>query len=291
LQNTDIPLQIFYTMKKGILFIGIMWLMAGCGPDKQEDNKAVTVSIAPQKYFAEALLPAGYHVNVMVPPGASPATYEPTPRQLRDLKRSAAYIRIGAIEFEQVWMEKIKSNNPSLTIIRADKGIDYIKEGKERDPHIWTSPAIVQKMAANMVRSFQDIFPEDTAVIRKNHQKLLHTIDSTHRVIATQLAPHKGKAFIIYHPALSYFSRDYGIKQIAIEHHGKEPSAHDMEHLMEEGKSMAINTVFIQEQFDQRSAKTIASELSAEVITINPLSEQWAAAMTDIAEKIAASFN
>lgn len=277
-------------MKKLWLAAFLIWLMAGCNPGEREEHHTITVSIAPQKYFAEALLPGGYNVNVMVPPGASPATYEPTPRQLRQLSHSAAYVRIGEIEFEQVWMNKIKSNNPSLKIVRADEGVTFIKEGNEKDPHIWTSPVLAKTMASNMFQAFQKTFPEDSAIIRKNHEQLQKTIDSTHQVIRKQLQPHQGKAFIIYHPALSYFARDYNLEQIAIEHHGKEPSAHDMEHLMEHGKEMQASTVFIQKQFDQRSARTIAEELSAEVVTINPLSDDWSRAMTDIAEKIAESF-
>lgn len=276
---------------KYILIAFTLFFVASCSIKNNETENVVTVSITPQKYFAEQLLPDGYKVNVMVPPGSSPATYEPTPRQLQLLSKSAAYVRIGAIEFEEVWMDKIKDNNPDLEIIYSDKSVDYMKEGQERDPHIWTSPQRVKILVSNMAEKFKPLFPEDAATIESNREQLMQRIDEVDKTIRNQLKPYRGKAFIIYHPALAYFANDYQLEQIAIEHHGKEPSAHDMEHIMKKGKNMNIRTVFIQKQFDRQSAVTIAEELDAKVVTVNPLSEKWDEAMLDIATKLESSFN
>jgi len=276
---------------KYILTILSFFLLASCSTKNNETKNVVTVSITPQKYFAEQLLPDDYEVNVMVPPGSSPATYEPTPRQLQLLSKSAAYVRIGAIEFEQVWMNKIRDNNPDLEIIHSDKSVEYLKEGQERDPHIWTSPQRVKTLVSNMAERFKSLFPEESTTIESNREDLMHRINEVHKTIKNQLKPHEGRAFIIYHPALAYFANDYQLEQIAIEHHGKEPSAHDMEHIMKKGQDMNIKTVFIQKQFDRQSAVTIAEEIDAKVITINPLSEKWDEAMLDIASKLKSSFN
>lgn len=276
---------------KYILIAFTLFFVASCSIKNNETENVVTVSITPQKYFAEQLLPDGYKVNVMVPPGSSPATYEPTPRQLQLLSKSAAYVRIGAIEFEEVWMDKIKDNNPDLEIIYSDKSVDYMKEGQERDPHIWTSPQRVKILVSNMAEKFKPLFPEDAATIESNREQLMQRIDEVDKTIRNQLKPYRGQAFIIYHPALAYFANDYQLEQIAIEHHGKEPSAHDMEHIMKKGKNMNIRTVFIQKQFDRQSAVTIAEELDAKVVTVNPLSEKWDEAMLDIATKLESSFN
>ena len=213
---------------KYILTILSFFLLASCSTKNNETENVVTVSITPQKYFAEQLLPDNYKVNVMVPPGSSPATYEPTPRQLQLLSKSTAYVRIGAIEFEETWMDKIKDNNPDLEIIHSDKSVDYMKEGQERDPHIWTSPQRVKILVSNMAESFKPLFPEDAATIESNREKLIQRIDEVDKTIRKQLKPYRGQAFIIYHPALAYFANDYQLEQIAIEHHGKEPFAHDM---------------------------------------------------------------
>lgn len=269
------------------LLLAILW---GCNSNEIVTQKTITISIAPQKYFVEALLPDDYAVNMMVPPGASPATYEPTPKQLQRLSRSEIYVRIGKIEFEQIWMPKIKDINPELKVVDASEGVDFIKEGQEADPHIWTSPILAKQMTKTMSEAFIAQFPEDKETIRQNTEKLLHEIEEMHQVIKGQLAAHSGRSFLIYHPALAYFARDYELRQMAIEHDGKEPSASDMTHILEKAKKENIRTVFVQQQFDQRNAATIADELGAEVAVINPLSENWKSSILDISKKLKKSF-
>lgn len=274
---------------------------SGCQQQEEEDKRIVTVSIAPQKYFAKQLLPENYEVNVMVPPGSSPATYEPTTRQLQKLQKSGAYIRIGEIEFEKVWMEKIKSINPTLPVFDASAGVTFIEDGNhnhnhgsghhhERDPHIWTSPKLCKTVLLNTAEALIKSFPADSAIVQKKYYRATNVIDSLDREIEAMLAPHAGKHFLIYHPALSYFARDYNLNQLAIESLGKEPSASGMASILKIARQEGIATVFIQQQFNQRSAKTIAEELDAKVVTINPLDENWDSAMGDIASKIKAAF-
>ncbi len=285
-------------MKKIFAITILLALLAGCNTNEKETQKTITISIAPQKYFAKKLLPDDYAINMMVPPGASPATYEPTPKQLRKLSQSELYVRIGKIEFEQVWMPKIEDINPGLKVIDASEGVDFIEDGhthghgheQEADPHIWTSPILAKQMTENMSHAFIEQFPEDKETILKNTEKFLSELEEIHQTIQDQLGEHSGRAFLIYHPALAYFARDYQLRQMAIEHHGKEPSASDMTHILKEAKEENIRTVFIQQQFDQRSAVTIADELGAEVAVINPLSENWKSGILDISKKIKKSF-
>lgn len=284
-----------------ILILLSSLFFSGCTQQMDEDKRIVTVSIAPQKYFTKQLLPENYEVNVMVPPGSSPATYEPTTRQLQKLQKSGAYIRIGEIEFEKVWMDKIKSINPTLPVFDASAGVTFIEDGNhdhthgnghhhERDPHIWTSPKLCKTVLLNTAKALIRTFPGDSAIIQKKYSKATNVIDSIDREIEEMLAPHTGKHFLIYHPALSYFARDYNLNQLAIESFGKEPSASGMASILKTARQEGIATVFIQQQFNQRSAKTIAEELDAQVVTINPLDENWDRAMGDIASKIKAAF-
>lgn len=277
-------------MRKIIVVILLSTLFAACH-QPENNHTVVTVSIAPQKYFAEKILPEGIQVNVMISPGDSPATYEPTPLQIQELSRSKAYIRIGEIEFEKAWIEKLSDAAPTVTFYNSSEHIDFISDGHhDKDPHIWVSPENAKKMAQNMAHAFTKEFPEHETVIWQNMTQLVKEIDSVHVVIKEMMAPHQGETFIIYHPALSYFAQDYALEQHAIEHHGKEPSVSGMEHLLEVGVESEISTIFIQKQFDQRKAKTIAQELNAQVVEIDPLSENWKTAMLDIGRKISASF-
>jgi zinc transport system substrate-binding protein len=79
----------------------------------------VFVSILPQKYFVEQIAGDTVDVEVMVMPGASPATYEPRPRQMSMLAKADLYLAIG-VPFERTWLPRIKATNPNLTIVHLD---------------------------------------------------------------------------------------------------------------------------------------------------------------------------
>lgn len=80
------------------------------------------VSILPQKYFVEQIGGDRVSVNVMVLPGASPATYEPKPKQMADLSKTDIYFSIG-VPFERTWLERFRSLNKKMVIAETDKGI------------------------------------------------------------------------------------------------------------------------------------------------------------------------
>ena len=86
------------------------------------DKLPVFVSIVPQKYFVQQIGKDLVDIQVMVQPGASPATYEPKPKQMVDLSKAKIYFAIG-VPFENVWLEKIAAPNPDMRVIHTDHGI------------------------------------------------------------------------------------------------------------------------------------------------------------------------
>ena len=97
-------------MKKTVLILGLILLATACGTGSNHPEKPlISVSILPQQYFIDQLAGDLVEVNVLIPPGASPATYEPTVSQLTKLDQSELYLRIGYIGFERSWMDKITS--------------------------------------------------------------------------------------------------------------------------------------------------------------------------------------
>jgi zinc transport system substrate-binding protein len=93
---------------------------------------------------------------------------------------------------------------------------------------------------------------------------------------------------MIYHPALSYFARDYGLHQISIEEGGKEPSPAHLKEIIEVCKTEKVRIVFIQPEFDRRNAEVMAKETGTRIVPINPLSYNWEEEMIKIAKELAA---
>jgi zinc transport system substrate-binding protein len=111
-------------------------------------------------------------------------------------------------------------------------------------------------------------------------------IDSVDALVREKLAGIKQNTIITYHPAWTYFTDSYGLKQISIEDHGRQPNANDLALLVKKAKKLGIKAVFIQPQFDNNTAKIIANEIGAELVEIDPLPEDFLANIVDITNKI-----
>lgn len=266
-----------------------------CIKTYQQENR-ITVTIEPQRYFASQLADTFFTVETMVPPGTSPETYDPSPVQMTALARSKAYFCIGHIGFEEAWMDKLIANHPQVRFFDNSKGVELIETGAhahgkrhhgKTDPHIWSSPREAQTIVKNMYKALLRIDPGHATVYTKNYRQLTAQIKETDEKIADILKTSSPKAFVIYHPALSYFARDYGLVQYCIENDGKEPSPEQLKDLVETVKNLQIGTVFVQQEFDLKNAEAIAHETGCKLVVINPLAYEWNEEMIRIAHALA----
>lgn len=272
-------------------FLLIALLLTACGGRQQAEQKPViTVSIEPLRYFAEAIAGDRYQVVSMVPEGSSPETYDPTPQQMVGLSRSRAFLRVGYLGYEQVWTDRLQQNAKGVPFFDLSEGIDLIREEGHAhaggvEPHIWTSITNAEIIADNIFRAICRLDPEHAEQYKANAAGLKAKIAKLDKEIQAYL-PGAGKAFLIYHPALSYFARDYGLTQISIEEGGKEPSPAQLKALIARCKEMGVEVVFVQKEFDTRNAEVIANELHIPIVAINPLSYQWEREMRTIARML-----
>jgi zinc transport system substrate-binding protein len=275
-----------------------------------ESEEMVFVSILPQKFFVQQISGDSLAVEVMVLPGASPATYEPKSSQMRKLANSSAYFAIG-VPFENAWLDKISGINPAMKIIHTDLGINKIAMEKHfheedhhssemadgdseehnhqqtgLDPHIWLSPVLVKTQAETIYNNLKELFPDKSPLFTTNYRAFLDTLDRLHKEIQNQLSDIKGKRFMVFHPSWGYFAKEYGLEQIAIEIEGKSPKPSQMKEIIEHAKELNINVIFAQSQFSVKSATIIAGEISGEVILVDPLAENYFANMKDVAAQL-----
>lgn len=284
-----------------ILSIGLFCLMA-C-QQKPTDEKIVSVTIEPQRYFAEKIAGNKYKIHTVVPAGQSPETYDPTPLQMIRIGESDAYLKIGYIGFEQAWMKKIKDNTPGLLIFDLSEGMDLLKnqEPEEEasghahhhhpadgpDPHIWNSVSGAKVIAKNTLDAFVALDKENETYYQANYEKLMAEIHQTEQILRNLLTPLNDRTFIIYHPALTYFAHEFGLTQLCIEMDGKEPSPAQLKKLVETAKDHQAHVVFIQQEFDRKNAELIAKETGCKLVTINPLDINWNKEMIHIAKSLA----
>lgn len=290
-------------LKSYFFFIGLsVILMFGCTSQstKNQMGKAtVSVSILPQKYIVDRLTDSTVIVNVMVPPGTSPEMYEPSPMQMKEVGNSAIYFAVGPLEFESTILPRIKELNPNIKFVNLSDGINLLEGHRHReimgeadhhhtnyDPHIWTSTAEFKKMAENTCKELCEAFPDKKELFQGNLLNLNQDVDNLDQRIKKMVEGSKTKDFLIYHPALTYFSKEYGLNQIAIEEDGKNPSAQKLTELLSLAKKEGLNAVFIQSQFDSHNAEIVAMELGGEIVKIDPLGYDWLKNMNDMVDKL-----
>ena len=282
-------------MKK-LIYILTLFICCACGHTPQQSEKPViTVTLEPLRYFTEAIAGDCFEIVSMVPKGSSPESYDPTPQQLVNLSKSQAYLRIGYIGFEQAWMKKLEANYPTMKVYDTSKGVDLIRaEGHWHgnhyheggvEPHIWNSTQNASVIADNIYAALCEMDADHQPEYKQRLDSLKQVIARTDADVRTLLA-NADSTFLIYHPALSYFARDYGLHQISIEEGGKEPSPATLKTLIETCRREGAQVIFVQQEFDQRNAQLIADELGIEIVPINPLSHDWAEEMLRVANAL-----
>jgi zinc transport system substrate-binding protein len=286
---------------KSAIVVIILLSLFGCN-NKQGDEKIISVTIEPQRYFAERIGGDRFTVHTVVPAGQSPETYDPTPQQMIRVSKSLAYLRIGYIGFEQAWMQSIQENNPEMKVFDLSEGIELILETDEEDepddhhpghhpggidPHIWNSIHGAKTIALNTLNAFLALDEEHTDDYLHNYAQLMKEIDETGAGLSECISPLSNRTFIIYHPALTYFAKEFNLTQLCIEMEGKEPSPAQLRKLVETARQHQTKVVFIQQEFDRKNAELIAKETGCRLVAINPLSYDWSKEMIHIAKSLA----
>lgn len=277
-------------------------LLVACAPKKTVDagQPVVTVSIEPIRYFAEAVAGDRFQVVSLVPKGASPETYDPTPRQLMELSESRAWLRTGYIGFELAWAKRLADNAPRLQIFDLSEGIELIRDTLAEEsathahyheggvePHIWNSALNARRIVVHIAKALTALDPVGETIYRRRCDSLCLAIERTDSLCRAWLSRSGAdRAFMIYHPALSYFARDYALKQIPIEAGGKEPTPAHLGELMKTCRQRGVRVIFVQPEFDRRNAELISQQTGARVVEVNPLAYDWQAEMLHVAQEL-----
>lgn len=280
--------------------------------DINDDKIGVIVSIPPQAEFVEKVGGDKVIVTVMVPPGANPHTYEPSPVQLEEVSRAQIYAKVGSgIEFELVWMDKIININEKMLVVDSSGGVkffavtyengvpvDYneydkgsMDESKLKgiDPHIWLSPLNAKIMSENIYEGLVQVDSENQEYYKKNLDNYLAELDILDEEISKMFSEKENKVIMVFHPTWTYFALDYGIKQMTIEEEGKEPTAEGIKDLIDKARKYNIKVIFASPEFSTKSAEAIAKEIGGSVKLVSSLKKNYMKNMKEVARAFAGS--
>jgi zinc transport system substrate-binding protein len=276
--------------------LGLASVVRAAGP------MTVAVSIPPQAWIVETIGGEHVEVEVMLPPGAAPATYEPRPRQMEHLGRASLYFAIGA-PFEKGWLPRFRSSNQAMRVvdtierIRRRPMVRHAPDGDDHhgeagvDSHVWLAPPLVRLQAQTVRDALIETDPAHAAAYQAGFRRAAAEINAVDGEILDVLAdvPVERRRFMVFHPAFGYFAEAYGLEQMTIEIEGKEPGPRELREVIESAQRQGVEVIFIEPQFPQRAARALAEEIGAGVDTLDPLERDWPAGMRAIAATLKAS--
>lgn len=257
-------------------------LMLSCDRDERQSRRVITVTLPTQQWILEQIAGDTWDVQTLLQPGANPETFEPTMKQLMALEESKAYVIIGMPGYEQAIIERVRENFPALQVISCTTGIQatghsHASEARTShshdllhgDPHVWTSLRNARIMAANMLETLTKLDPGGEKMYNARFRSLDARLKALDDSVTQVLSAHRGSAFVVWHPSLSYFARDYGLTQIAMEHEGKEASAARMRASLDKARAEKPSVFFLQREYDSRQAITLAQEAGIPLSSIS----------------------
>lgn len=284
-------------------------LITGCGRSTGDRNRVLSVSIEPQRYLLEAIAGPDWEVRSILSKGEDPESYDPTMSDFRKLNDSEIYFTVGTIPFEEKIAAQIGSG---VAVVRTSEHVDLLEgthghdHGRDEehehehhghshehefDPHIWASVGNLRAMAGTMLEALVEKDPANAEAYKANFKKLSLHLDSCGQVIESNLSEVSPRCFVVWHPSLSYYARDYNLEQLALGSDNKEFSARAFRSSMDGARSLGAGLFLVQPDFDAGRSLSIASEAGLRSETINTLAYDLPTELIRISQLLKHCFN
>lgn len=280
-----------------LFFLLIFIYQTSISSEEVQSKPLVLVSIAPYRPFVKAIAGESVDVMVIVPPGSSSHTFEPTPKQMIAASHADLWFSIGE-SFEDKFSKVASKYSKKMEVVNLREGVELIKidpttshyhcscQKNFEDIHFWLSPKEVMTQVKTIASALSKKYPENAELYKNNLMDFLKEVEVLDMEIKSLLKDCFGKILFVSHPAYAYFARDYGLIQLSVEVEGKDPTSRQLTDLIKKVENANVKIVFIQPQYSNKGAYLIAKQLNASVVSIDPYSEDFFGNMLTIAKKI-----
>lgn len=281
--------------KKIVCYVAVAVILAACSSKNQsytDDKTILAVSIEPQRAILEKLVDSTFSVVTLLTQGSNPESFDPSSSERMKIEHADIYFSTGVLPFEKTLertcdTEKLTETSTGIEFIYDTHAHSHHGEEHEADPHYWSSVAGLKCIAANMTDRLASKYPTKARYFNKKLEALYNHLDSVDTRLRTIITDTPSKAFAVWHPSLSYFARDYGLKQIAVGQEGKEKSAKGLREAIDKASAHGVKVFFFQKEYDSRQAEAINDGIGSRIVTIDPLSYNWETELTTIANELA----
>lgn len=271
----------------------------------------VAVSIPPLAWLVDRLGGERVRTQVLLPPGSSPTTYEPSPRQVVALDRARLFVAVGHPDFpfERRLLDRLLAHRENLPVVAVTSGLGDMALGHDHgphadghgheteldheadpnrdiDPHVWVAPAAFAAVAETVARALAERDPEGADLYLEKLAALRKEITRLERQLDADLGDLPRRRFWVYHPAWGYLARQYGLEQVALEAGGKELSPRRLVALIERARQERVAVIFVQRGFSDRAARALAELAGARVEVLDPLAYDWPENLRSVATQL-----
>ena len=234
---------------------------------------SVAVSIKPLALLCKGIVGNSIEVFTVIPPGASPHLFSPSPSVIKDLSRVRILFVVGAgLEF---WLDDVK-NLVKGQIVQLSEGMELIGRGERKNPHVWVSPKRAIFMAGKMKATLQRVFPDRKEEFENNYRLLLSRLRELDFYITERVKRFSSKKIVLYHPSWTYLLLDYGLEQVAVveKKPGEPPTPRQLARIASIIKKENVKLLITEPGPQRRFAKTLASQAGINYVILDPLASE-----------------
>ncbi len=251
-----------------------------------KDKVAVMVSILPQVWFVEEIGGEWVIAEALVGPGHSPATFEPTTKQMVRLQAASAFFSAG-VPFEQGLLPRIAANPDAPPVFGPRPAFAHHHDHSHGlDPHTWLDPLQAMALADTIGRVLAELAPQNAEYFLDRTAELKSRLKTLHDEVAAILAPVHGETFFVFHPAYGHFAKAFGLNQTAVESDGHEPGPRHLAKIVDQVKASHVQAIIVQPQFSKKSSSAIARATGAEILVLDPLARRYDENLRYIADSL-----
>jgi zinc transport system substrate-binding protein len=255
----------------------------------------VVASILPLADFCQNIGGKYVDVSVLVPPGASPHTFEPSPTAVAKALDAKVFVYVGA--GLDPWAKRLLAaqKRPGQAVVEAVAGIPLLKDVDEHgrgeaadeeheegehhhhheagNPHVWLDPVLAENICRSIAQALMQVDPAHKNAYEVNLAMYLGRLQTLDQDIKAVVATFRQRDYVTFHPAYAYFSQRYGLRQVGVIEAapGREPSPGHLQKIIAAIKKTGVKAVFAEPQLSSRVAEVIAQEAGVKVLILDPL--------------------
>jgi ABC-type Zn uptake system ZnuABC Zn-binding protein ZnuA len=275
------------------LSLGLALAVGGpiCAAEHANQPLVYVATIPPLGMILRELAGGRAEVRVLLPPGASPHTFEPKPSAAREIAKAQAFFYCnelldgwaanlgggGAIEMFALVPAELKLEMPEHHhehgTATEHGALSETERDHELDPHFWTSPRVVRALLPALVRKLTALDPGGAAEYQANAWRFDAMLSELDRELTGTLTGVQGEHLLLFHPSFMYLMHDYGLELAAVVEAvpGQEPTPQLLARLIELGRTLKLKAIFTEPQLPAGPAQAIARDTGLPLYCLDPL--------------------